>query len=389
MSNKIDFFTRKIAYLYLFFSEKLVNSIVFIYVLVYKKKVTKSNFNKIATYWYCPPDLTGSNLRLGGWKTFFETDGIQYDNFHINLLKDIVSNIEKGNWTKKYLFFASCLWRRLPQMLKAHHYDVIWIDRGIIPLYPRKSAFLEKQLKKVVYKLVVDTTDGGDYSANPQLMEDTLKQADEITVGYKYLKEFYDDRFKTTQIFWTIPTENYQIKDDYEIKGIPIIGWMGSPANFEYIIQLLPQLLQLKEKHDFIFRYVCRENFNHILKGLTCEHHYYDENYYKIIASFDIGISPFLVDNLRTKGKIAMKHQEFLLMGIPQVCSPMAISEFVVHGEHVLIASQVENWHENLLNLIKNIQLREKIGIQSKEVFQEYYTFNSQYIKLRKILTTN
>ena len=386
MIKKFDFVTRKFAYLWLIAVEIFVNIIVYFYSIIFKKK-KKSAIKKIAAYWYNPPDTIGSDLRIGYWKKYFEKDGFIYDNFYLNSIKEIAKNIEEGSWTKKYLFFSKCILHRLPQILKAHKYDCLWIDRGIIPLYPRKNAFIEKRLKKIVSKLVIDTTDGGDYQANPRLMEDTLKQADEITVGYKYLKEIYSDSFKVTQIFWTIPKENYIIKEDYNIYGIPVIGWMGSPENFRQVLKVLPQLIEVRKKHEFIFRYVCRKNFDKELEGLNCDHHYYSDDYYKIIASYDIGISPFLEVNLRTKGKIAMKHQEFLLMGIPQVCSNVAISEFVENEKHVLIANNSADWKEKLLLLINDINLRKQLGYNSKILFDKYYSYDSEYLKLKKVLT--
>ena len=199
----MDFFTRKLAFLWLKTVESLANGIVWIYAILFKKdrSARTKKIMSIGAYWNLPPEITGSNLRMGEWKDYFEKDGYTYTNYHINQFTEYVENVERGNWTKRYLFFAKCIIRRLPQILKAHKYDCIWIDRGIIPFYPRKAAFIEKQLKKVVLKLVLDTTDGGDYQANPDLMEDTFRQADEITVGYKYLKELFSLYFFGLSVF--------------------------------------------------------------------------------------------------------------------------------------------------------------------------------------------
>jgi hypothetical protein len=384
----MDFITRKFAYLWLKTVETIVNAIVWIYALIHRKKrVTNPKIQSIGAYWNLPPDLTGSNLRLGAWKPFFENDGFQYDNFHINQFSEYVKYVENGNWTNRYLYFSKCFMRRLPQILQAHKYDCIWIDRGMIPYYPRKTAFIEKQLKKVVLKLVVDTTDGSDYQSNPELMEDTFRQADEITVGYKYLKELFSNRFQVTQVFWTIPTDQYQLKNDYSLSSPPVIGWMGSPANFQFVREIIPELKKLAEKQNFIFRYICRENFNVELSGINAEHHTYKDPYYEILKSFDLGISPFLRIDLGTKGKIAMKHQEFLLMGVPQVCSPVAISEFVEHEKHVLIAEQTDQWTSLLESLFASHELRKTLGANSKKLFAETYNYNSQYQKLKRVLT--
>ncbi len=382
----MDWFTRKFAYIWLVSVEQTVNFIVFVYASIFRKR-RQTPIKKIGTYWYGTVDQPGSNLRMGGWQFYFNADGFVYENYSINKLSEYVKYVDKGTPTKRYLYFSLCLIRRLPQILKSHRYDCIWIDRGIIPFYPKKNAFLEKQMRKIVQKLVVDTTDGGDYMANPELMEDTLKQAHEITVGYKYLKEMYSDRFKVTQVFYTIPTNQYIIKEDYDLKSPIVIGWMGSPGNFKYVLEIIPELQKLALKHNFVLRYICRENYDDQFVGINIEHHYFDDDYYKILGTFDIGISPFLKFDLRSKGKIAMKHQEFLLMGIPQVCSNVAISEFVVNNEHVLIAENKDDWSDRIETLILKKELREKLGKNSKILFNEYYLYENQYQKLKTVLT--
>ncbi len=387
-SLKLDFYTRKLAYIWLKVTEYTVHAIVWVYSLIYQRK-RKGAIQSIGAYWHHPTDLTGSNLRMGAWKPYFEADGIAYTNFHINSLKEYVAHVEKGTWTQRYAFFAKCLWRRLPQILQAHRYDTVWVDTGIIPYYPRKTAFIERCMKRVVRKLVVDTTDGGDYQKNPNLMMDILRQSAGITVGYLHQKTFYEAWFDVTQVYWTIPTSNYIVKTDYQLASIPVIGWMGSPSNFSNVIPIIPALKALARTHQFVFRYVCRESFDDLLEGLNVDHRVYGDDYYEILASFDIGISPFLKNDFRSKGKIAMKHQEFLLMGTPQVCSNNAISEFVEHKLHVLIADlDTESWSNHIASLLDDESLRVQLGQNAKKLFEAYYTYELQYDTLKKALTS-
>ena len=383
----MDWYTRKIIYLWLIFSETSVNTILFFYSIVYSKKNKKNKLISIAAFWYYPPDLTGSNLRIGGWQQYFEKEKIVFENYFLNTLNEYISNIENGSWTKKYFYFSLCLWRRLPQLLQSHKYDVLWIDRSLIPFYPRKTAFIEECVKKVVQRVVVDSTDGGDYLCNKSLMEGVYQSADRITVGYKYLLETFEKKYQNvSQVFWTIPDKNYIRKEDYSIHKKPIIGWMGNPQNFKEVLKIKEQLLKTYEHQQFVFRYICRKNFDKELEGLEVEHFEFGPNYYELIHSFDIGICPFIVQNMRTMGKIAMKHQEFLLVGVPQVCSSVAISEFVKHEKHVLIAEKREDWKKCLSKLLTSKELRTEIGNRSKNLFLEHYQYDSQYLKLKKAL---
>ena len=122
------------------------------------------------------------------------------------------------------------------------------------------------------------------------------------------------------------------------------------------------------------------------VNGLNTEHHIFGEDYYSILTSFDIGISPFLEKNMRTMGKIAMKHQEFLLVGVPQICSDIAISEFVEHKDQVLIACTIDEWKKNLLEIFDDIELRIQLARRGRLLFNENYNYQSQFDKLKKTL---
>ena len=104
----MDWYTRKFAYIWLRYTEITINVVVFFYAVFFIKKSSLKKINSIGAYWYYPPDLTGSNLRIGGWRRYFEGEGYTFDNFYINKLEEYVSNIENGSWTKKYIYFSKC-----------------------------------------------------------------------------------------------------------------------------------------------------------------------------------------------------------------------------------------------------------------------------------------
>ena len=121
--------------------------------------------------------------------------------------------------------------------------------------------------------------------------------------------------------------------------------------------------------------------------GAEIEHHVYGPDYQDLIASFDIGLAPFTVDDFGTAGKIAMKHQEFLLCGVPQVCSPVGISEHVVDGVHALVAPRVEDWAPAILRLMESEDLRSSIAVRGRALCLEHYTVEGQWPRVKHALT--
>ena len=363
--------------------------VAFIYSLIHKRRVKRKRIQKIAAVWYTPLDLSGSNLRLGQWKEFFEKEGYQFDNFYVGST-DEYNHFDRGGWSVKYDYHRIYLLRRLKQFFALKDYDVVWIARGFVIGYPLQHAFFERCIKRMVGHLVVDSTDGGDYRANPELVLDTMRQADRITVGFVYLKQFFSRHFDDiVQFNWTIPQDNYIIKSDYEIaeERLPIIGWMGSPVNFGHVKAIESELNRVAQDKPFKFVYLCREEQDLHLPNAVVEYHNFGEDYAELLASFDVGIAPCFGETITQKGKIAMKHLEFLLCAVPQVCSNIAISEFVEDGRDVLIANDVADWQPQLHRILGEAELRKSLGENSRSVYQGHYTYESEWAKVRDALT--
>jgi glycosyltransferase involved in cell wall biosynthesis len=123
-------------------------------------------------------------------------------------------------------------------------------------------------------------------------------------------------------------------------------------------------------------------------EGVEVERHGYGDDYYRLLSTFDVGLSPILGGDLGSRAKVAMKHQEFMLCGIPQVCSRVAICERIVDGETAVVAGGPDEWASGLLRLLTDEALRERLGRASRALFLEMYTYEVEYPKLRAVLTS-
>lgn len=390
MKSRFDFWHRKLAWVWLRLVQVFTYAFAFVWSHLFRFSRSRKLKTRIAAVWYCPCDLTGSNLRLGLWEQYFRRDGIDYDNYAINTVAEVLKNVEGDSWARRYYFFSLILIRRLIQLASIRGYDVVWLDRGFIPYFPVKQAFLERCLKRMNGRLVVDTTDGSDYQHNPELVIDTMGLADAITVGYRPLKKFYGERFgdhKTvTQINWTIPTERYVRRRHNRIDDRPIIGWMGQPSQAVYLKQLKKQFEIVSRKTPFILRYICRENCHLQFEGVDVQHYGFADDYYELLASFDIGLAPYLVRDLANTSKIGMKHQEFLICGVPHVGSPFAICPEAEDGVHMLKAESEHHWSEKISFLLNDEGLRERIAANGVKLIESNYSYAGFYPRLKASL---
>jgi glycosyltransferase involved in cell wall biosynthesis len=80
------------------------------------------------------------------------------------------------------------------------------------------------------------------------------------------------------------------------------------------------------------------------------------------LVSGDIGLAP-LPDNRFTRGKCGFKILQYAAAGLPTVASPVGVNaEYVQHGETGYHASDKRQWIDGIAELIRNTQLREKMG---------------------------
>jgi len=388
---KWDYYTRKPVYLILLFLLSFSKLFIIIYSSIFRRKNRNiKRVKSIAAVWYWPHDFpSASYTRLGKWKEYFEKEGIQFDNFYVGTMKEKVEDYEAGSWTSKYFFYIRILLKRLVQFTKLKNYDIVWIDRWYLPYYPSKSAYWEKAIKKMTTKLIIDSTDGTDYEGNPKLILDIFDTADRITVAYEGLYNFYKPKFgdKVHRFNYTVIEDDYKLRTTWEQKDKFTIGWMGSPYNFEYVKHIEKELQKVAEIHPFIFNIICRRDVEINIPGAEIRYHRYGSDYETLIQGFDIGISPFTVKSFSNTGKIGMKHQEFLLCQIPQVCSPQGISEHAVDGENCLIADEIEEWAPAIIKLMEDEALRKKIAIEGRKMCLEHYTFDGQWPFAKKALS--
>ncbi|MBI1737081.1 MAG: glycosyltransferase [Candidatus Rokubacteria bacterium] len=386
----LDFYTRKVVYLVLRAAFATALAGAWLYSRLFRGASRRpAAVRSIAAVWYWPADFpSASRTRLGIWKERFEREGIRFDNFHVGRMDELVRERDGGSKTRRYWFFLKILVRRWRQFFPLARYDVVWIDRWFWPHFPLKRAWFERCLRRMVPRLVIDSSDGSDYVGAPALVLDVMSLADRITVAYKGLYDFYTPRFPDVVRFeYPIIEDGYRVRAHHRAPEQFVLGWMGSPTNFAYLKSIEGELRKAARRRPVRIVVICREKVELDIPEATISYHPYGDDYFGLIESFDIGLAPFTVDDFSTSGKIGMKHQEFLLCAVPQVCSPVGISEHVVDGEHALVARRLEDWSPAILRLMDDEALRSRLARNGRELCLRHYTVAGQWAIVRRALT--
>ena len=90
------------------------------------------------------------------------------------------------------------------------------------------------------------------------------------------------------------------------------------------------------------------------------------------LTESDIGLAP-LPDNSYTCGKCGFKILQYAAAGLPVVASPVGVNaQYVQPDVNGLLASDIGQWIDAITKLIKDKQLKERMGQQSLAMAKDF-----------------
>jgi len=286
-------------------------------------------------------------------------------------------------WRKAYFFMKSSF-KRVFDLLRIFRYDLVFVQREAFPFGP---PFFEILLSKFFKKhLIYDFDDAifvaqrskANWAINflkyPKKVARIINLSQQVIVGNSYLKE-YALRFNKNVIVIPTPLDIEKYKPfDSAKKDRIVVGWVGSHSTAIYLLGLKEVFQKLKnENSDLIIRLIGAKKYRDQISGVEYRAWRLEEEIAEL-NSFDIGLMP-MPDNPWTKGKCAFKLLLYMSMGIPAVCSPVGMNKEIIRdGENGFLASSPEEWYEKIQILIKNSELRNKMGLQGRKTVEKGYS---------------
>ncbi|MEA1996818.1 MAG: glycosyltransferase, partial [Gemmatimonadota bacterium] len=88
-----------------------------------------------------------------------------------------------------------------------------------------------------------------------------------------------------------------------------------------------------------------------------------------------------------TKGKCAFKAIEYMAVGIPAVCSPVGMNRQLIRDRvNGFLPADDQAWVDTLSLLVKDRDLRRKIGAAGRELIQRHYSLEAAAPRLKDAL---
>jgi len=307
--------------------------------------------------------------------------------------------------------YIDCLYRgRPPKIGKiAHHYlsrivalldagsfDLIWIEREILPWVP---GILERSILPggIPYVLDLDDAVFHRYDMHPSWLvravlgtkiDRLMRDAAAVVVGNDYLLEraLAAGSCHVEVLPTVVDLERYRNEERTDGACLAI-GWVGSPATQSFLEAISPALVELRKEH--YFKMVLVGANGTALPALSHETlDWSEDTEVESIHTLDIGIMP-LPDSAFAKGKCGYKLIQYMACGLPVVASPVGVNSLLVdHGRNGYLAETNADWVEALSALLSNRKLREEMGVQGRRLVERRYSLQVAGPELLRILVT-
>ncbi len=286
---------------------------------------------------------------------------------------------------------------RIMQLLHHGEHDLVWVEGELFPYLP---YWIESALARSVKSYVVDYDDAlfhrYELSANPLVRRMLGRKIDRIMhgatcvmAGNRYLaaRAAQAGAPQIEIIPTVVDAQRYATvihADDRQ----PVIGWVGSPATEQYVLDNRHALEKVCLKHNARLLLVgarkeITNQFGSVVPEVVA---WSEDSEAAMIARMDIGIMP-LRDSPWERGKCGYKIIQYMACGLPVVASPVGANvDIVRHGENGFLAAGAAAWQEGLEHLIESPPLRTRMGHAGRARVESEYSLMAQVPRLADVL---
>ncbi len=268
-------------------------------------------------------------------------------------------------------------------------YDIAFIDRE---LFDHPAWNWEAKFRGLVPVFVLDLDDAV-FLRYPEKFDRLLEMSDLVIAGNPYLVEKIAPANPQTVLIPTCVEMSAYPEKDYGAADLkrPIIGWMGTTGNLNYLKVVAGALRKLAKRREFELRLIAPEDgpLKDIdLTGVNVRFvRWQGATEVEELRRFDVGIMPLFAEEEWNKYKCGLKLIQYMAIGIPGVASPVGVNaDIVQHGEDSFLAATEEDWEEMLHQLLEGGELRRLVGKKARRKVAEQYSIETHFPRLEKFL---
>lgn len=285
--------------------------------------------------------------------------------------------------------------RRMSPLFTSRRYHLLWIQQELFPWIPPVA---EWQLHHHKIPFVVDYDDAifhrYDLHKNRivrrllgRKVDLIMKYASVVIAGNSYIaSRAFKAGAKTVATVPTVIDLDRYTATSKKKNALLTIGWIGSPATFDYFKAVAPILIDIQKRLPVRVIVV---GVNNTGQNGSLPFNYYpwsEDTEVELLKSFDLGIMP-LPDTPWTKGKCGYKLIQYMACGLPVVASKVGANiDIVESGKNGFLVSTPQEWVGAIERIVTDVRLRERMGEHGRRRVEQQYNLDKTFPTLAQLM---
>jgi len=307
----------------------------------------------------------------------------------------------RGNYVLKILGTLRGYFRRLLDIFRIAHFDVVYIFMWVTPI---GTSLFERLFRRLSKHLIYDVEDnvlmekGNDLNPLVKILKSPdktaflIKSANHVITSSPFLNDYcleINQNKVCTYISSSVDTALFLPTNSYSNENKVTIGWTGTFSSKVYLDLLRNVFLELNKRIDFKLRVI--GNFQYEFPGIDLEViQWTKEREVEDLQGIDIGVYPLVQDEW-VLGKSGLKAIQYMAFGLPTVATNVGTTPRIIkHMANGWLVKTDEEWIDALETLIKNPELRRNMGEAARLTVLENYSthvIKSTYLSILNKLT--
>lgn len=270
---------------------------------------------------------------------------------------------------------AAAAVRRMGEVLAAHRFDVVVVQREAMLAGPPVVEWLVATARKVPLVLDLDDPtwvayDSPTYGRLGRLLKWPAKagwlirHSAVVTCGSPVIAEHVRALGTAAVVVPSVVDTDLYRPGRGGRSGPPVVGWVGSHSTWQYLDPLLAVLAEVGREHQFLLRVVGAGVERLQAPGVPVEALPWSlAREVEDFQSLDVGLYPMPEGDAWASGKSGLKAVQYMAVGVPFVASPVGVmAQMGEAGLTHLLASTPGEWRRQLGRLLGDPDLRRRMG---------------------------
>ncbi len=349
-----------------------------------------------------PDPAPSSRFRIGQYLRYFHADGIGVE-IRPAIPAGLFARLSgKSSAYAPLAYYASEFICRSLALLRHSDHDVVVLQKGIMS-YCLKG--MDRLLDRFAGRLVFDIDDAvhlvspNDLPRLLGFLRDTgqvarvMQRSAAVIAANEQLAQAARQYNANVHVLPTAVDTDY-FKPAEKPKawdGVLKLLWTGNRSANACVNSLAPALARLAQQGVAVRLAVVSDSpdfldVERFPKGVLRYDRWSVQTERAHLAWADAGVMP-LEDNIWNQFKSGYKAMLMMAAGLPVICSPVgSITQVIRHAQNGFLAREAKTWHDAMLRLAKEPELRERLGHAARRTIVEGYSTRMQYPRLKQIM---